>query len=136
MTRRQNQLGMGMLPLVIIMLVILFFGVLLFRIGPIYIEYFNLVSSMKSLQEDKTATGSVDEPVQISRSLRDRLMNRLQVNDVDRVSYKDIVVKYDPEGYHVQVAYEAKVRIMYNIYAMIKFDREVLVKPHAESQGF
>ena len=136
MHRRQNQSGMGLIPLVLIILVVIFFGVLLFQIGPVYMEYFSVASSMKSLQDDKTATGTIAEPIQISRSLRDRLMSRLHVNSVERVSYKDIVVKYEPDGYHVQVAYEVKVKIMYNIYALIKFDKEVLVKPDVQSQGF
>ena len=131
MIRRRQQLGMGFLPLVIVMLVILFFGILLFRIGPVYIEYFNVVSSMKSLQNDSSASDSSLEPVQISRLLRERLLSRLQINDVKRLRYEDIKVKYDSEGYNVQVEYDAKVKVMYNIFALIEFNKQVLVKVNA-----
>lgn len=129
---RKSQLGMGFISLLFMLLIGLFFAVLIFRIGPVYLEYFNVVSSMTSLQEDKILVNSNDEPVQISRVLKDRLVQRLQVNDVRSVEYKNINIKYDHEGYKVQVIYDRQVNVMYNIFALIKFDKQILVTADAQ----
>ena len=117
-TIRQQQ---GLTPIATIaMLILVAFAVfLLFKMVPVYLEYFSVASSVNSLK-DVTDLGqkSRDE-------VRELLKRRLEINDVKRVKPEHIKITRSGSATTVAVAYEARVPLLGNIDLISTFDKTV-----------
>jgi hypothetical protein len=111
----------GLTPIAtIIVLILVGFGVfLLFKMVPVYLEYFNVASSVSSLKE-------VDDLGQKSREeVRELLKRRLEINDVRRVKPDHIKITRSGSATTVAVNYEAREPLLGNIDLIFTFDKTV-----------
>jgi hypothetical protein len=115
----KRQDGLTLISILLIV-VLLGTGVLFtFRLVPIYIEHFGVVSSLKSMEE---------EPGMHAKSqgeLLEMLRHRLEINDVTRVTKENIFIKRQQQDTRVQVAYEVQIPVVSNISLLVTFDNSV-----------
>ena len=115
--RQRGMSGIGMMALFVI---IAFAAIVAIKIIPIYLENFNIVSSLKSLQgEVKTGVASGD--------VKTLLLRRFQINDVTSVSKKDIKVVRKGSKTTVIVDYEVRKPLFGNIAVVVSFDERVVL---------
>ena len=101
----------GLTPIATLAILILVgFGLfLLFKLVPVYLEYFNVASSVNSLKE------VADLGQKSKEDVRELLKRRLDINDVKRVKPDNIKVTRVENVTTVAVNYEARVSLLSNI---------------------
>ena len=109
----------GMTPMgTFIIIVIVGFGVYLaLKIVPLYLEYFNVASSINSLKDDP------DLRQKSTSQIRDLIRKRFEINDVKRVKSQDVKITKAAGDVVVVVQYEARVSIVANIDLIADFHK-------------
>jgi len=92
---------------------------LTFRLVPIYLEHFGVVSSLKSMEEEP------DMHAKSPGELLEMLRKRLEINDVKRVTKEDILIKRQQGDTRIQVTYEVQIPMVSNISLLVTFDNSV-----------
>lgn len=115
---KHNQRGITFLGFVIVLAVVGFFGFLAMRLFPVYQEYYSAVSVFKSVTE---ASGAVNEsPAEI----RKQLERRFQISYVENINLdKDVKFKNEKSGKFLQLKYEVRRPLMYNLDFVASFDK-------------
>jgi hypothetical protein len=116
--KRQN--GMTAIGWLIVLGLIGFFVLLTLRMLPSYLEYYKIVSSLDSLQNE---TG-LDSPAAIRRLL-DR---RFNISYVDVIQPTDVIIKPVGPNFQVIADYESRKHIFANVDVVMSFYKQVLVK--------
>jgi hypothetical protein len=119
MQSKHNQSGMTMISWVVVLLVLGFFFLIILRMFPIYIDRFKVNSSMESLKiEPELSAKSVPE-------IRQLLLNRLDINDVDIVVPGNILIERADTGTNVTVKYEDRKNLFGDVDVVVRYDRKV-----------
>lgn len=117
--RRQRGVTMtGLLIAAVIVGSVLTLG---FRLGPHYFEFAQVKSAMDRMRENPPS-------VVVPRALIDHLDNQLYIDNVKGVNRKDFKLHATPEGYEVNLAYEAREPVIGNVHAVMVFSHKVLVR--------
>lgn len=119
MKQRQSQQGVTLISLAVMLAILAFFVLLVLRLMPSYLEYFNVKSSMESLANEQ---GAGQMPTSEIRKL---LSRRFDINDVEHVQRDDIKVKRESGKTVVSLEYEVRVHVMGNVDAVTHFQHEV-----------
>jgi hypothetical protein len=118
-----RQRGMGMLGVIFTVSLVAFFMTLLFKLGPLYLNFWTIRSIM---------TGVVEQSESIqggARGVIDTINKRMDVNSVKNITAKDFAVqKIEQNTYQVTVEYEQRVHLFFNIDAVAMFNYQVDVK--------
>lgn len=121
--KHNKQSGMTYMGVLLLLIVFAFFAVVLVRIVPLYLENFKVQSVLKALHEDQeTAKLPAAE-------IEERLLTRLDINDVEHVGKDHIKISRDKGKLVVTVNYEARVPLFVNLDLVAKFndDMELVV---------
>ncbi|NIR62127.1 MAG: DUF4845 domain-containing protein [Gammaproteobacteria bacterium] len=118
-TITKDQRGMTAIGWAVVLALIAFFALIVLRLGPIYLEYFSVSSSVDSLADEPNITQM--SPYKV-RSL---LLKRLHINEVDSVSEKDLHIEGGSGSLTVEVDYEVRTRLLGNVDGVVSF-RKVL----------
>ncbi|MEJ2650868.1 MAG: DUF4845 domain-containing protein [Gammaproteobacteria bacterium] len=126
-TPRSRQAGMPFIGTVIMLVAIAFVALIGIKVFPVYMEHFKVKSSLTSLADDTKGKDSVLSPMEVKQLL----MKRLIINDVKHVNRNDIKVTREGGKLVVDVSYEARVNLFYNIDLVARFsdDRAELGMP-------
>lgn len=116
----EKQKGLTFLSTLLLLIVIGFFAYLAIKLIPIYLEYFNVSSSLNSLASEESQGLGVGE-------LRDRFMKRLQINDVKHVDRRNVKITRDGPAHVVAVKYEVREQFYGNLYLLVIFDDSVTI---------
>ena len=112
-----GQRGMTYLGMLILMIVIAFCAIVVIKVMPVYLEHFKVESSLKSLAQDSKGDMAQLPPAEI----RKLLMRRLEVNDVSHVKKEDITISREGKKTMVDVSYEARVTLFFNLDLVARF---------------
>lgn len=116
-----RQQGLTMISWLLVLVFVGFFALFVIRLFPIYMEHFDVKSSLNSLKDDPDLrSGNVE-------LIRDHLDKRLQINDANDITDDDITITQNDSGYQVNITYEAKTSFIYNISLVVHFDNSVEV---------
>ncbi len=114
---RNGQCGMTYLGMLILLVVIAFGAIVVIKVMPLYLEHFKVQSSLNSLAQEPK-----DELLQMPpRELEDRLLRRFSVNDVTHVKKEDITISKEGKKTVIDVSYEARVALFFNLDLVAKF---------------
>lgn len=121
MTQQHNKKEAGLtgLGFIFILLVLGFFVALGLKLVPVYLEYYNVTTSLQSLKEED------DSELSSGQNIKTLLKKRLQINDVTHVTDKDIVIEKQVNGTLVTVAYEVRKNFMGNVDIVVSFKDSV-----------
>jgi hypothetical protein len=114
---RNRQNGMTYLGMLIMLVVIAFSAVALIKVAPLYMEHFKVESSLDSLAEEAKNDQSVLSPIELEK----HLLNRLSINDVQHVTKDNIKITREGRKTVVEVDYEARVTLFYNLDLVARF---------------
>ena len=123
-TMRRQQAGLSMISWMLVIVIAGFFVMMGLRLFPVYMEHFNVVSSLNSLKTDSEAIGKGPG------ELRDHLLKRLDINDVSAVHSDDITIERNGDQNVVHVTYDVDVPFMGNLDFLVHFDNKVEVPAH------
>ena len=113
----RQQTGMTALATILVILLVAFIAFLALRLIPVYLEYFNVVSSVNSLQE-------VPDLAQKGKdTVRELLKRRFEINDVKRVKFENVNITRSGSKTIVAVTYEARVSVVGNIDLIVSFHK-------------
>ncbi|NOY63375.1 MAG: DUF4845 domain-containing protein [Gammaproteobacteria bacterium] len=116
-----RQAGITVTGLVVILVLVGFFGTIAARLVPVYVEHFTVLSSLQSLQEvEKIAEKS-------KGSIRALLMRRLGINNATNVRDEDVVITKKKGLLRVVVSYEARTKLVGNLDAVASFEDSIEV---------
>jgi hypothetical protein len=122
----RNQQGMTLLSFIVILVVVAFFGYILMRLFPVYSEYYSAVTDIKAVTQ---TAGAENESME---KIRDHLYRRFQISYVDSIDLeKNIKMFKDKDGKTLQLKYEVRRPLMYNLDFVAKFERSFPVSQRA-----
>ena len=116
----QQQKGVTTIGWLIILGLIGFFVLLALRMGPSYMEYYKVSSTLESMAKE-TGFGTHQE-------IRRRAENRFDISYVHSITHKDLKIKPFGQQYLVGAKYESRVHLFGNVYVVMTFDKQVKVK--------
>lgn len=119
MKLQHSQKGMTFLGLAVVLGILAFFVLLVLRLAPSYMEFFNVKSSMDSLVNEAGITQQ--SPSEIKK-LIDR---RFLINDVKNTGRDDVTITKDGGVLTVSIEYEVRNHVMGNVDAVMMFDHSV-----------
>ncbi len=113
--RPGGQRGASFLGIMVIIGLVIFFGVLLFKMGPSYMSFLQVRSAMESVAEkpDVIAKGT--------GAIRSSLANILYINDVRNVDPKLFKITKERKAYTVSIEYEVREHLFFNVDAVMRF---------------
>lgn len=118
----RHQHGLTFIGFVLLMAVAGFFLLLLFRLGPVYLNHYKVSSSLESLKSDQQLLEKTREDILKT------LEKRWDINMVDSVTTKDVKITRSDGSLRVQVAYDVVRPIVGNVAALIHFDDQIEVE--------
>lgn len=112
-----KQRGITLLGFIMILAVVGFFVFLGMRLVPVYAEYYSVVTDLKAAcREPDAKTASLDE-------MRKKLERRFYISYVDSVDIKKHVkLVKDGDAKQINIAYEVRKPLIYNLDFVAKFD--------------
>ncbi len=116
MKTRQQQTGMSIITILIILALIGFFALCAVKLVPPYLEYL----SVKKVVKDLAVEYSGDQ--NNLRGIRVALEMRLNTNQVYRLEPKDVEIFRKGGHTYIDASYEFRTPIMWRIDAVMKFD--------------
>ncbi len=118
MAMRHTQQGMTMIGWLVLLVLIGFLTLIALRLIPGYMEFYTILQSVESVHGQAT-------PETTAAQIRSDLSKRFNVNDVESVSPRDLIIKRQDGVLTIHVMYEFRVSMMGNVDAVIVFDRMV-----------
>ena len=115
-TRKQG--GMTIAGFTIVLSFVIFLSYIGMRIGPIYMEYYSVVTAMDGVASER---GSAKLPV---NDIRAKVLNRLYVSYSANVKGKHVKVTRG-NGVHLRIAYNVRTHVIGNLDVIATFDRSV-----------
>jgi len=112
---KKKMRGLTGLSFLLLLALIGFFALLAIRLFPIYLEHYNVTSSLKSLQSE-----AWEVPVS-KKEIKSLLLRRFQINDISHVGKEQIKVKSQNSGKLVSIAYEVRKPFIGNIDLVVSF---------------
>lgn len=114
-----KQRGITLIGFIFVLSFALFISFIGMKIGPIYMEYYSVVSAMNGVASER---GSADfSPYEI----RVRVLNRLYVSySAENVKEKHIKLTRK-NGVHLRIAYEVRKPVIGNLDVVAMFDKTV-----------
>jgi hypothetical protein len=116
--RKQRGVTMiGWIFLLIPVAIVVYAGI---RVGPVYYEYFKLISAIES-----AATELKAEEALAPATIRNALQRRFDTQYVDSIKAKDLEVTRGEAGWQINVEYDEEVPMFWNLLLLLRFDKTV-----------
>jgi len=126
MRLRKRQQGLGMLGWLIVLGIASFALTCFFRVGPLYLEYWQTRKALDLVLIDSQSSGkSKDE-------LLGAIQRQFDVSRIESITLKDIKFVDAKSGREVSANYEKRVALIANIDVVVKFDKLVYKLASAE----
>lgn len=126
---KHNQKGITLLSVLLILALVGFFGFLFMRLFPVYTEYFSAVNDIKAVTQAADAD-KLELPM-----IKDGLYRRFQISYVERINLdKHIKLRTEKDGKVLDLKYEVREPLMYNLDFVAKFERSFPVTGRADAE--
>jgi len=119
MNTPKSQQGMTAIGVVSILALVGFVLMLTVKVLPSYLDHFKVSAALKGLTSDIRAKDAGE------KKIKSLILKKLQVDDVEYLGSKDIVITKTSSGLNVRIQFENRVPMFSNIDAMVKFDESV-----------
>ena len=115
----RKQKGLTLISFVIVLAMTLFVAFIGMKIGPIYMEYYSVVSAMNGVASERGSARLSPFDIRV------KVLNRLYVSySAENVKGKHIKLTRS-NGVHLRIAYEVRKPVIGNLDVVAKFDRTV-----------
>ena len=117
MRSRTNQRGMTAIGWLMVLALIGFFVLLALRMVPAYLEFYKVVSTLNSIEEESGFSSP--------REIRELLERRFEISYVNTITPADVIIKPMGNTYTVTASYEQREHVVANIYVVMDFEKQV-----------
>lgn len=115
----QKQRGMTLIGFIIVLSFAIFISFIGMKIGPLYMEYYSVVSAMNGVASERGSANLSPYDIRV------KVLNRLYVSySAENVKEKHIKI-VRKNGVHLNVAYEVRKPVIGNLDVVAKFDKTV-----------
>lgn len=125
-----RQAGLSIYQLMIVLVVIGFFGVLAFTLGPLYLRNVTVQSTVQDLKSDQELAG---KSVTDIRNAIERRFDVNRIQDIQAVCRKKDVpcmkIEKSSDMLTINANYESRVHVMFNVDAVVVFSENVVEIP-------
>ncbi len=129
----KKQQGITLIGMLLTMAVVVLAAIVVLRVVPVYIQYFSIIQSIKSLSATPMSSLSGDPESDIG-VLRASLTKRLDINGVDDLKPNQLVITSDGGGlYTVKLNYQVIRPLIYNVSLYFDFQNTEKVKIGSEN---
>ena len=111
-----RQTGMTAIGWLIVLALIGFFVLITLKMVPSYLEYYKIVSTLESLEEES----DLKTPAAIRRLVE----RRFEISYVDRITARDVQIQPAGPYYKVTAQYNASEHLFGNVYVVMKFYKQ------------
>ena len=122
--RLNSQRGLGLIGWLVALALVGFAVLVGFRLGPVYLEYYAVRSSVRSLDKD------VDLVSKSPGEIWALLDKRFYLNDVKAVRKEDVKILKRPELTIISLDYEVKRHLLGNVDVLVSFSDKVEIPAH------
>lgn len=114
-----KQGGMTLIGFMIVLSFVIFVSYIGMKIGPIYMEYYSVVSAMNGVASERGSANLSPYDIRV------KVLNRLYVSySADNVKERDIKLVRN-NGLNLRIAYEVRKPVIGNLDVVAKFDKTV-----------
>ena len=117
-----KQQGMTVIGMLLMLIVGGFFALLVLKLGPIYLENYKVKTVLANVESQR------DMAALPTAKIRDAVSQRLYINEVRRLSDKDIKIKRVGQVIEVRIDYEVREKILANVEALVSFREKAELK--------
>lgn len=129
----RNQKGITLIGMLLTMAVVVACCIVVMRVVPVYIQYYSITQSIKALNTVPASSLSGD-PMANVITLRASLTKRLDINEVEDLSPKELVISpIDGNKYKVKLDYQVIRPLVGNVSLLFDFKDTYEVKPSSEN---
>ena len=119
-SRRQR--GMGWFGLMLVFAAIGFLAIVVIKVGPLYLNHMTVARVVSNVADDPEM-GNAN-----AQQIRSALQRRWDIGYLDQIAARDIKVKRSARGRLLAYDYEARVNLFYNIYVVVHFKGDHLMR--------
>jgi hypothetical protein len=119
-----RQQGLTFISFVVLAAIAGFFLLLLMKLGPIYLENYSVKTVLKNIQSEPFIAN------QPANKIRKQIESRLYINEVRRLSSKDIKMTRKGQKVIVNIDYKVTEHILGNVEAVVTFAESVELTPN------
>ena len=122
MYRAKHQAGLTAIGLILTLIPVGLAVYIVMRAAPAYIEAFSVGDVVNSLKKEPELREKSREEIY------DMIKRRLDINDIRSVAKEDVIIKKTPNDVTVNVDYEVKVPLFWNIALALSFQKHAVVR--------
>jgi hypothetical protein len=120
----KKQRGLSFISWLIIFIMVGFFIMVGLKITPVYLDHFSIQAALKSVTEEPFVSR---KPV---KEIRNMIMNRLNINNIHHVTTDHISIKRSGGITRIEIVYEERRHIAYNIAVVMSFEESAELTPN------
>jgi DNA-dependent RNA polymerase auxiliary subunit epsilon len=117
---RARQRGITFLGLLILILVVGTWVYAAIRVVPLYLENMKIASTLEKVRDEYSAN-----PGTTDFMIRKAIERHFDIEMVNAISDRDVLIERKGDTFHVTAAYEATAPFAYNIEFLVTFDKTV-----------
>ncbi|HET9485344.1 MAG TPA: DUF4845 domain-containing protein, partial [Xanthomonadales bacterium] len=110
---------MTLIGFLIVLVIVSFFGFIIMKLFPVYSEYYAVRTSLRALQQEPGIAAKSPEEV------RDLITRKWYISYVKTPTQKNVKITRRGGQYIVNVAYERRGNLLYNLDYIASFDKTV-----------
>jgi hypothetical protein len=114
MNMKKRQLGVSLSGLLMSAVILAVIALLGMKVVPEYIEYFQIVKTLKAVSSDSKAQGTVSE-------VRSAFERRATIDNITAIAPSDLDVTKDSGGLVISFAYERRIPLFSNVSLLLDF---------------
>ncbi|TDU25866.1 uncharacterized protein DUF4845 [Panacagrimonas perspica] len=118
----KRQRGMGWFGLTFLFGTIAFFAIIVIKVGPLYLNQGNVIKVVKGVAD------SPDYANASPQEIRTTLERRWDIDYINQIDDKDVKIKRSANGRMLSYDYEARVNLFYNVFVVIHFKDDFVMK--------
>jgi hypothetical protein len=112
--KHRHQSGLSSLSLLIILSASAFFLLVVFRVGPLYLDNYFVSSALKNMGDETLVELRDDE-------IRRKLQAYFTINNIRDISMRTVEIERDREGVLIKIDYEKRVNFLGNADVIVTF---------------
>lgn len=123
----RKQQGITLIGMLFTMAVVVMTAVIVMRVVPVVIQYYSIVTAIKSLNQTPVSSLSGDPMTDVT-TLRTHLTKRLDINGIEDLQPGQLVITPDVDNqFKITLKYQVTRPLVYNVSLLFEFNRIIEV---------
>ena len=122
--RKDQQRGMTVIGMLLLLIVIAFAVLIAMKVVPMYIEYYTIKSTIESIRKEPQL------PQMNTQDIHKAIQRRFDVGYVEKVNASDLKIKNAPDGRVLELVYDDERELFYGLFILLKVNETVPLTPN------